>query len=260
LRRSLAIAKDFSLKRSVFNQTLDKKPLHITTLAQLELTFRACAQISFYCAHLLGRTECLDQDMKLLRLLTPMAKAYVCKMGANAISEAMESLGGQGYMEEIGIGRQLRDAQVNTIWEGTTNVLAMDVFRVIRETKGEAVTMFIGLMKAKIPTTPALEASAQRVHVALDNIGVFVKACVDPVDIEGTIRQLTFAIGRALAGVLLMEQASWGLENNIQGAQEDLIAAQRWCATPELTQPLAHTNKALILEEARLVFGSNAKL
>lgn len=124
---------------------MDKTPLHITTLAQLELVFRAGAQILFYCVELLGRTECLEQSQKdasILRFLTPIAKAYVCKIGVNACSEAMEALGGQGYMEEIGIGRQLRDAQVNTIWEGTTNVLAMDVIRVIHETKGQCLLTF----------------------------------------------------------------------------------------------------------------------
>lgn len=145
LRRSLAIAKDFAYKRHAFNNTLDKTPLHITTLAQLELVFRAGVQISFYCVELLGRTECIQEsqhDAAILRFLTPIAKAYVCKIGINACSEAMEALGGQGYMEEIGIARQLRDAQVNTIWEGTTNVLSMDVLRVIQETKGKCLLTF----------------------------------------------------------------------------------------------------------------------
>lgn len=156
LRRSLAIAKDFAYKRNAFNNVLHKTPLHITTLAQLELIFRAGSQISFYCIELLGRTECLKdskEDAAILRFLTPIAKAYVCKIGVNAISEAMEALGGQGYMEEIGIGRQLRDAQVNTIWEGTTNVLAMDVLRVIRETKGECLQTFAKVSRNTIKKT-----------------------------------------------------------------------------------------------------------
>jgi alkylation response protein AidB-like acyl-CoA dehydrogenase len=103
-------------------------------------------QIVFYAAELLGRSECHDpntqaykDDYAVLRFITPIAKAYVCKIGVQACSEAMESLGGQGYMEETGMGRCVRDAQVNTIWEGTTNVLAMDVLRVINETKGQAM-------------------------------------------------------------------------------------------------------------------------
>lgn len=159
LRRSLAIAKDFAYKRRAFNSSLDKTPLHITTLAQLELIFRAGAQISFYAIELLGRTECVQdskEDAAILRFLTPIAKAYVCKIGVNACSEAMEALGGQGYMEEIGIGRQLRDAQVNTIWEGTTNVLAMDVIRVIKETKGQCLGTFEQVCRLDCSTSVCL--------------------------------------------------------------------------------------------------------
>lgn len=100
-RRALAVAKDFAVKRDAFGQRLDKLPLHVKTLAQLELMFRANSQIAFYAAQLLGRTECLPDgpekaaDIAMLRLLTPIAKAYVCKTGVSTISEAMEALGGQ---------------------------------------------------------------------------------------------------------------------------------------------------------------------
>lgn len=82
------------------------------------------------------------EDAQMLRFLTPIAKGYVCKVGVQAISEAMEALGGQGYMEDTGMGRLLRDAQVNTIWEGTTNVMAMDVLRVMQETKFACLNVF----------------------------------------------------------------------------------------------------------------------
>ncbi|KAI9302313.1 acyl-CoA dehydrogenase/oxidase, partial [Cunninghamella echinulata] len=105
LRRSLAIAKSYALKRQSGKQTLNKIPLHITTLARLELIFRAGTQICFYAIQLLGRTEALPEndpqrkeDEIMLRLLTPICKAYVCKIGVNGISEAMEALGGQVRM------------------------------------------------------------------------------------------------------------------------------------------------------------------
>lgn len=78
----------------------------------------------------------------MLRFLTPIIKAYGAKVAVGAIGEAMEALGGQGYMEDVGVARQLRDAQVNTIWEGTTNVLALDVLRVLRETKVRVLDVF----------------------------------------------------------------------------------------------------------------------
>lgn len=146
LRRGLAISKDYSRKRQAFGKTLDKTPLHVITLAQLELVHRAGIQIVFYCIELLGLTECgkaSKEDVNLLRLMTPITKGYVCKMGIIALSETMESLGGQGYMEETRLGRLLRDGQVNTIWEGTTNVMSLDVLRVMRETKNDSLELFI---------------------------------------------------------------------------------------------------------------------
>jgi alkylation response protein AidB-like acyl-CoA dehydrogenase len=130
VRYSLALSKDFSAKRFAFGRQLDKTPLHITTLVNIEMVHRAGMQIIFYAAGLLGRSECHDpntqtykDDYAVLRFITPIAKAYICKIGVQACNEAMEFLGGQGYMEESGMGRCVRDVQVNTIWEGTTNIL-----------------------------------------------------------------------------------------------------------------------------------------
>jgi hypothetical protein len=87
-------------------------------------------------------SEQVKSDIKTLRFITPICKSFGCKIGIQAISECMEALGGQGYMEDVGIARAVRDAQVNTIWEGTTNVLGLDVLRVLKETKGEALLHF----------------------------------------------------------------------------------------------------------------------
>ncbi|KAG2193609.1 uncharacterized protein EV154DRAFT_527212 [Mucor mucedo] len=267
LRRSLVIAKDFAYKRHAFNNTLDKTPLHITTLAQLELVFRAGVQISFYCIELLGRTECIQEsqhDAAILRFLTPIAKAYVCKIGINACSEAMEALGGQGYMEEIGIGRQLRDAQVNTIWEGTTNVLSMDVLRVIQETKGKCLLTFRNMVKEKVDraaqASPLLVEAVKSVHIALHNIDTFVNSNKTRIEIESNARQLTFALGRTLAGALLIEQAAFDITNKNEGAEEDIIVANRWCCVRDFTQELIPINADLVADEAKIVFGSNAKI
>ncbi|CAO3641447.1 unnamed protein product [Mucor fragilis] len=268
LRRSLAIAKDFAYKRRAFNSSLDQTPLHITTLAQLELIFRAGAQISFYAVELLGRTECIQEskeDAAILRFLTPIAKAYVCKIGVNACSEAMEALGGQGYMEEIGIGRQLRDAQVNTIWEGTTNVLAMDVIRVIKETKGQCLGTFEQMIRGKVDrsvkASTRLADAAKSIDIALNNIKqFFTQSMKDKLETEANARQLTFALGRTLAGALFLEQAAFDITHNIEGAEEDVIVANQWCNAREFTQPLIPTNAAIISDEAKIVFGANAKI
>ncbi|KAG1590266.1 hypothetical protein G6F48_004065 [Rhizopus delemar] len=265
LRRSLAIAKDFSLKRQVFNQTLDKVPLHVTTLAELELTFRACIQIVFCCIELLGRAECqkaTKEDLLLLRLLTPISKCYVCKIGVQAISEAMEALGGQGYMDDTGLGRLLRDGQVNMIWEGTTNVMAVDVLRVMRETKNGCLTSFKKVIEKKVKestqVSDQLTKPGQAIHTALANIDVFLQSASD--QLEANARQLTFALGRVLAGALLVEQAAFGLSHQIEGADQDLFAAQQWCIQPDFVQQMTPVIAHVVNQEAKMVYGPNAKI
>jgi alkylation response protein AidB-like acyl-CoA dehydrogenase len=99
---------------------------------------------------MLGRIEALDnnlpeikeRDIPLLRLLTPILKVWSAKHAFAMSQEAMECFGGQGYMEETGLGRAMRDVLVNTIWEGTSNVLSLDVLRVMAETGGDALELY----------------------------------------------------------------------------------------------------------------------
>lgn len=286
LRRSLAIAKDFASKREAFGRTLDKTPLHITTLAQLELVFRAGLQIAFYCVELLGRVECqkaTKEDAQMLRFLTPIAKGYVCKVGVQAISEAMEALGGQGYMEDTGMGRLLRDAQVNTIWEGTTNVMAMDVLRVMQETKFACLNVFKKVcatinaftgckltiyvlqtvedkLDKVVQASERLRQPVQTIRTALKNIQNFVQKDQSRSYLEINSRQLMFALGRVLAGSLLLEQAAFGLSNQLEDAEEDVLAAQHWCSQHELVQDIASKSTQWVHEEAKIVFGKQAKI
>ncbi|KAJ3094480.1 hypothetical protein HDU97_008030, partial [Phlyctochytrium planicorne] len=144
-RRALVIANDFALKREAFGKTLISHPLHASTLYDLEVLLRATTHLTLHVALLLGIDECSSNNREasmLLRLLTPVTKGWASKVGTWGISECMEALGGNGYIEEVGIGALLRDAQVNTIWEGTTNIMSLDVLRVIQPTRGEAYKVF----------------------------------------------------------------------------------------------------------------------
>lgn len=78
-----------------------------------------------------------------LRLLTPVVKGFCAVLVSRELPGLMESLGGQGYMEENEIGRLIRDSTVERIWEGTTNVLGLDVVRVILKSKGAAIDAFV---------------------------------------------------------------------------------------------------------------------
>ena len=99
----------------------------------------------FFAARLLGKEEtgaATEQERKLLRLLTPLAKLFTAKQAVAVVSEILECFGGAGYVEDTGLPVLLRDSQVLTIWEGTTNVLSLDLLRVLR--RDDALEALLG--------------------------------------------------------------------------------------------------------------------
>lgn len=138
LRRALDLAQDYSRKRKAFGKYLIDHPLHKKTLDDLEVSFQKSFSLTFYVAHLLGRSECgtaTESENILLRSLTPIAKLFTAKACMSGVSEVVEIFGGAGYVEDTGISKFLRDAQVFSIWEGTTNILSLDFLRALKKEK-----------------------------------------------------------------------------------------------------------------------------
>ena len=134
MRRGLALACDYAGKRVAFGAPLAQKPLHRDTLAGLQAEFEGALHLAFRVAELLGRADAGELDEageRLLRVLTPLAKLTTAKQAVALASEVVESFGGAGYVEDTGIPVLLRDSQVLSIWEGTTNVLALDALRAL---------------------------------------------------------------------------------------------------------------------------------
>lgn len=133
MRRALDLAQSYAGKRKAFGALLIDHALHKKTLQDLETEFNKCFKLTFYLVELLGKEEvnkASETEKKLLRALTPIVKLYTAKKSIAISSEVIECFGGAGYIENTGIPRLLRDAQVFSIWEGTTNVLALDFLRV----------------------------------------------------------------------------------------------------------------------------------
>lgn len=135
LRRAINIAREYSLVRQVFGHYLCDMDSHMKTLAEIETLAHGMLFLSMYGCELIGVQEmgAENEHQKTLgRIIPGIAKAFVCKKTVPAISECLEALGGVGYLEfdvEFNIARLLRDSQVNSVWEGTTNVLSDDFIR-----------------------------------------------------------------------------------------------------------------------------------
>ncbi len=134
MRRALALALDYAQRREAFGTPLRAKPLHAATLAGLCAEFEAAFALGFALTRLLGEVESnlADADAQAAwRVLTPLAKLWTGKLAVRIVSECLEACGGAGYIEDTGLPLLLRDAQVYPIWEGTTNVLALDALRAL---------------------------------------------------------------------------------------------------------------------------------
>ncbi|CUA76177.1 pH-response regulator protein RIM20 [Yarrowia lipolytica CLIB122] [Rhizoctonia solani] len=149
LTKCLSIARAYTHVRRVADPTrpgaqvlLADTPLHTATLAQIEVLRRALTHFLFGVVRLLGSVEtetATESEQKRLRLLTPVLKAFAADRAVDGMEECMAALGGLGYMEGTGIGRLIRDSLVEKIWEGTINVLALDMLRAAR---GGAIAAF----------------------------------------------------------------------------------------------------------------------
>lgn len=135
MRRALTLACRYAARRESFGRRLDRHPLHREVLLDMAVQAEAGLSLTLRVAALLGRIEndVRDEDEDLFRVGVSLAKLYTARQAVAVASEAVECFGGSGYMEDTGIPRLLRDAQVLPIWEGTTSVLALDVLRVARK-------------------------------------------------------------------------------------------------------------------------------
>src|SRR4030095_7157635 len=134
MRRGVALATDYARRRTAFGAPLSEKPLHIDTLAGLQAEAEGAFHLAFYIAELTGRIEAgeiEENDTILLRLLTPIMKLTTGKQAVMVASEGLELFGGAGYVEDTGLPVLWRDSQVLPIWEGTTNLLALDALRAL---------------------------------------------------------------------------------------------------------------------------------
>lgn len=139
MRRAYALSAAYGNQRTAFGKSINEHVLFQRTLRELEMTYQGNVLLALFLARLLGKEECgiaSESEKSLLRLLTPIAKLYTAKQAIASASELIEVFGGLGYLEDSGIPSILRDAQVLSIWEGTTNVLSLDMLRAMDKENG----------------------------------------------------------------------------------------------------------------------------
>jgi putative acyl-CoA dehydrogenase len=173
MRQALAIALHHCAQRQAFGKALIDQPAMTSVLADLALESEAATALALRLARAVDRTEHgQDPDGSeavMRRVLTPVAKFWICKRGSAFGQEAMECLGGNGYVEGAGEGvmaRIYREMPLNSIWEGAGNIMALDLLRALRS--GPVLEALMQETAAARAAHPAVARQAARVADALD--------------------------------------------------------------------------------------------
>ncbi|MDC0707730.1 acyl-CoA dehydrogenase family protein [Stigmatella sp. ncwal1] len=213
MRRAMALARDYASRRVQFGAPLSQKPLHVDTLAGMEAEFEGAFLLAFRAVELLGRLEAktaTEEDLQLQRLVTPLAKLTTGKQTVALTSEALESFGGAGYVEDTGLPRLLADAQVLSIWEGTTNVLSLDALRALA--KEGTLEVFHEDVEARLAGAKdsRLKPCVKAAQDALEHArGWMSQALANPAGLEAGARRFALTLGRTMELALLVEHAQW---------------------------------------------------
>jgi putative acyl-CoA dehydrogenase len=191
MRQALSIALHHTAQRSAFGKRLIEQPLMKNVLADLALESEAATALAMRLAAAVDRTEHGrdEHETVMRRLLTPVAKFWVCKRGSHFSQEAMECLGGNGYVEAAGEGvmaRIYREMPLNSIWEGAGNIMALDLLRALR-----GADVAAALHRELAPSKGA--------HAALDRVAARV---LHQIDHGGALEPQARRLARDVALVL----------------------------------------------------------
>jgi acyl-CoA dehydrogenase len=144
MRRAVVEAIAWAEARVAFKRHVIHHPLMAEQLMDMACEQRLALNWTFHAISKLDRVETRtssEVDARTLRMLTPLVKYWLGKRAMETVSEGVEALGGNGYIEDWPLARVLRDAQVLSIWEGTSNILVLDAFRAIRKEAGHEVLL-----------------------------------------------------------------------------------------------------------------------
>ncbi len=147
MRICLAEAVHHCHHRMVFGKKLIDQPLMQRVLADMVLDVSAATALVFRLASAFDRAGANPAQAAYARLMTPVVKYWVCKLAPSLIYETMECLGGNGYTEAFNIARHYREAPLNAIWEGSGNVMCLDVLRVMGKSGEVLDTVLEGLQQ-----------------------------------------------------------------------------------------------------------------
>ncbi|MCX4623267.1 MULTISPECIES: acyl-CoA dehydrogenase family protein [Streptomyces] len=193
MRQAVAQAVHHCAHRAAFGGKLLDKPLMRNVLADLALESEAATTLALRLAA--AYDDGGEQERALLRIAVPAAKYWVTKRCAPVAVEAAECLGGNGYVEESGMPRLVRESPLNSVWEGAGNVQALDVLRALRDP---------ATLDAYLREVGRARGADHRLDAAIKDL---LTDLADLEGVEGRARRLTERLALVLQGSLLVRHA-----------------------------------------------------
>jgi putative acyl-CoA dehydrogenase len=192
MRQAVAQATHHTAHRSAFGRLLSEQPLMVNVLADLAVESEATTVLMMRLAGAFDRASD-SAEAHFLRLALAVSKYWTCKRAVVLVAEALECLGGNGYVEESIMPRLYREAPVNSLWEGSGNVNALDVLRAM-DREPESVTAFIAEVEEARGSDPRLDRSVAELKRELSN----------GAGVEAGARRLVERLAVVLQGSLLV--------------------------------------------------------
>jgi putative acyl-CoA dehydrogenase len=182
--------------RHAFGALLDEQPLMANVLADLVLESQAATVAAMRLARAFGADAHDEHEQRLKRLATPIIKYWTCKRAPQHAAEALECLGGAGYVEESDLPRLFRQSPLNGVWEGSGNVICLDVLRAIARDPA-SLDAFFDEVSIAAGTDRRLDERVEALR----------KECADLDDIERRARRLVEQLATVFQASLLLRHA-----------------------------------------------------
>jgi putative acyl-CoA dehydrogenase len=197
LRGAVAQALHHVAHRRAFQRHLIDQPLMTNVVADLAIESEAATLLSLRLARAFDRAESDPAEAAFRRLCTPAVKYWVCKRAPNAVVEAMEVHGGNGYVDEGPLGLLYKEIPLNSIWEGSGNVMCLDVLRALQKNPDGLEAYFAELIPAR--------GNDKRLDAA---IGDLKTEFADQTEIEHRARRVVEKMMATLQGALLVRYST----------------------------------------------------
>jgi putative acyl-CoA dehydrogenase len=197
LRGAVAQALHHAFHRRAFQRHLIDQPLMTNVVADLAVESEAATLLALRLARAFdGMAAGSADDAAFVRLCTPAVKYWVCKRAPNGVVEAMEVLGGNGYVDEGPLGLLYKEIPLNSIWEGSGNVMCLDVLRALQKTP-DILGVYLAEIGAARGADGRLDAAARALEADFAQKG----------DMEHRARRLVERMMTVLQGALLVRHA-----------------------------------------------------